>query len=198
VAHQDILTQSIDTCERTFTILNDNSPAVSHATKGSITSRDSAAYLLRLASLHHQHHRYCLRYDHIAGAANAMAEYASRLWSLTNSQLLAHFEPTYPQSMSWQLRTLRPPTRSALISALQWIHVEPQLVLNIPTCMITPGTSGSPSVLTFTLIPYWHLSQTQPHTFKSLHNGTGMGALPKMVSPFDLKQWRTPFVTLAR
>jgi hypothetical protein len=43
-------------------------------------------------------------------------------------------------------------------------------------------------------IPYWHLSQTQSLTFKSLHSGTAMGTLPKMVSPSNLDQWRTPFV----
>jgi hypothetical protein len=108
VAHQDILAQSIDAHSCTFTILNDNSPAVSRASKGSITSRNSAAYLLRLSSLHQRHHRYYLRYDHIAGAANAMANDASRLWHLTNDQLLVHFEKTYPQSQPWQLQTLPP------------------------------------------------------------------------------------------
>jgi hypothetical protein len=84
VAHQDILAQLVDSCECTFTILNDNSPAVSRALKGSISSRNSTAYLLRLASLHQRHHRYCLCYDHIAGAANAMADDASRRFLTLN------------------------------------------------------------------------------------------------------------------
>jgi hypothetical protein len=107
VAHQDILTQPINARKWTFTILNDNLPTVSRATKGSIISRNSATYLLHLASLYQCHHHYCLRYDHIAGAANAMADDASCLWSHTNVQLLVHFEQTYPQSQPWQLRTLR-------------------------------------------------------------------------------------------
>lgn len=198
VAHQDILAQSIDSRERTFTILNDNSPAVSRASKGSISSRDSAAYLLRLASLHQRHHRYCLRYDHIAGAANAMADDASRLWSFSNSQLLAHFEQHYPQSQPWQLRTLRPPMHSALTSALLRTRVAPQLVLNAPTRTMVPGPFGLPSVAPSTSTPFWRLSQTQSHTYKSLHNDIATAALPKMVSPSDLAQWRTPFVPLAR
>jgi hypothetical protein len=92
VTHQDILAQLVDSRERTFTILNDDSPTVSRASKGSISSRDSATYLLRLASLHQCHHCYCLLYDQFAGAANAMADDASRLWSFSSSQLLAHFE----------------------------------------------------------------------------------------------------------
>jgi hypothetical protein len=198
VAHQDILAQSFDARARTFTILNDNSPAVSRVSKGSITSRDSAAYLLRLSSLHQRHHRYCLRYDHIAGAANAMADDASRLWHLTNDQLLSHFSQTYPQSRPWQLRTLPPPMTSALISALQRKRVALQLVLNVPTPTMVPGPSGSTSVLPTTSIPYWRLSQTQSLTYKSLHSATATAALPKMVSQSDLEQWRTPFVPLAR
>ena len=198
VAHQDILVQSVDARARTFTLLNDNTPAVSRASKGSITSRDAASYLLRLASLHQRHHRYCLRYDHIAGAANAMADDASRLWHLTNAQLLSHFEQTYPQSQPWQLRILPPPMLSALTSALQRQRVAPQSVLNEPTRTIIPGPSGSTSVPPTTSIPYWRLSRTPSRTYRSLHNATAMAALPKMVSPSDLAQWRTPFVPLAR
>jgi hypothetical protein len=92
---QDIFAQSFNARSH-ITILIDNSPAVSRASMRSITSRDSAAYLLRLSSLHQRHHQYTLCYDHIAGAANAMADDASRLWHLTNDQLLAHFEQIYP------------------------------------------------------------------------------------------------------
>jgi hypothetical protein len=55
-----------------------------------------------------------------------MADDASRLWHLTNAQLLSHFEQTYPQSQPWQLRILPPPMLSALTSALQRQRVAPQ------------------------------------------------------------------------
>jgi hypothetical protein len=107
IAHQDVLVQLINACERTFIVLNENSPTVSRATKGSITSRHAAAYLLCLSSLHQRHHhQYHLHYDHIAGLANMMADDASCLWHLSDSQLLAYFNQTYPESQPWQLRTL--------------------------------------------------------------------------------------------
>jgi hypothetical protein len=127
-----------------------------------------------------------------------MADDASRLWHLTNAQLLSHFEQTYPQSQPWQLRILPPPMLSALTSALQRQRVAPQSVLNEPTRTIIPGPSGSTSVPPTTSIPYWRLSRTPSRTYRSLHNATAMAALPKMVSPSDLAQWRTPFVPLAR
>jgi hypothetical protein len=51
VAHQDILAQQYDVHEASISILNDNTPAGSHSTKGSITSCDPAAYLLCISSL---------------------------------------------------------------------------------------------------------------------------------------------------
>jgi hypothetical protein len=42
-----------------------------------------------------------MRYDHIAGAANAIADDASHLWLMSDSQLLSHFQQTYPQSQPW-------------------------------------------------------------------------------------------------
>jgi hypothetical protein len=138
-------------------------------------------------------------YDHIAGPANSMADDASRLWNLSDAQLLLHFQQTYPQSQPWQLRTLRPPTLSALISALQRTRVAPALFLNVPTHTVPPVTSGSPTVRPLTTsIPYWQLSQMQSLTYRSLHNASATGALPKMVTPSELAQWRTPFVPLAR
>jgi hypothetical protein len=125
-----------------------------------------------------------------------MADDASHLWSLSNSQLLARFEQNYPQSQPWQLHTLRPPMCSALTSALLRTHVAPQLVLNAPTHTMVLGTSGLPFVAPSTSTPFWRLSQTQSLTNKSLHNNIAMVALPKMVSPSDLDQWRTPFVPL--
>jgi hypothetical protein len=87
---------------------------------------------------------------------------------------------------------------SALTSALQRTRVAPQLVLNTPTHTMVLGTSGLPSVAPSTSTPFWRLSQTQSHTYKSLHNDIATVALPKIVSPSNLNQWRTPFVPLAR
>jgi hypothetical protein len=125
MAHQDVLVQSVDARERTFTVLNNNSPAVSCATKGSITSWHAVAYLLCLSSLHQWRHQYHLHYDLIAGLANVLADDASRLWHLSDSQLLAYFNQTYLQSQPWQLRMLRPQTllfRSDLRLAMDSCH----------------------------------------------------------------------------
>ena len=43
---------------------------------------------------------------------------ASRLWKLSDKELIAHFNLTYPQVWSWKLAALRPRMQSALISSL--------------------------------------------------------------------------------
>jgi hypothetical protein len=198
IAHKDVLVQHLDARERTFSLLSDNTPAVSRSRKGSVTSRSAAAYLLRLASLHQRHHRYFIQYDHIAGDANAMADDASRLWHLSDSQLLAHFEQTYPQLLPWKLVPLRSPMLSALTSALRRQRVAMPLVLNEPTHRTIPGPFGLISAPPMTSIPYWKLAQTQSRTSRSLLSATGMDVLPKMANPSALAQWKTPYVPLAR
>jgi hypothetical protein len=54
----------------------------------------------------------------IAGVANVMADYASCLWHLSNTDMLTHFATTYPQASPWQLHKLAPLTASALTGAL--------------------------------------------------------------------------------
>jgi hypothetical protein len=198
VAHQDILAQEHDVREASVSILNDNTPAVSRSTKGSITSRDPAAYLLRISSLHQRFHRYNSDYQFLSGLANAMADDASRLFKLSDPQFLAHFEQMYPQQKPWRLCRLRTEMRSALISALHRKRADPQLFLAAPTHRTTLGLSGktfawsSPSTRSSTP------SRTQFTTSWSLPSATATAALPKMVTPFELGQWRTPYVPSVR
>jgi hypothetical protein len=198
IAHKDVLVQHVDARERTFSILCDNTPAVSRSRKGSVTSRSAAAYLLRLSSLHQRHHRYFVQHDHIAGSANSMADDASRAWHLSDSQLLSHFQQTYPQLLPWKLVPLRLPLLSALTSALRQQRVAVLSVLNEPPPRIIPGQFGSIFAMSTTSTPYWKIAQTQSRTFRSLHSDIATDALPKMATPSDLAQWRTPFVPLAR
>jgi hypothetical protein len=40
-------------------------------------------------------------HDYIPGDANRLADECSRLWRLTDSELLARFNSLYPQTHSW-------------------------------------------------------------------------------------------------
>ena len=74
--------------------------------------------MLRLLSLHHRFYHFVSIVTHISGDRNSISDDASRLWNLSDKELIAHFNLTYPQVRSWKLASLRPQMHSALISSL--------------------------------------------------------------------------------
>jgi hypothetical protein len=198
VGHQDVIAQHWDVREATISLLNDNSPAISRSSKGSVTSNKSAAYLLRLSSMHQRHHRYLAVYDHIAGPANAMADDCSRLWHLSDAAFLAYFNQTYPQPKPWRFVNLRPAMNSALISALNTTSADLPTVLNVPRHTTAPGRSGSTFATSSQSTPYWKRAVTRSRSSSSSVCATATADLPKMVTPSELAQWKKPFVPSAR
>jgi hypothetical protein len=198
LAQQDVMAQHFDLREKTASILNDNTPAVSRAMRGSVTSTSAVAYLLRLGSLHQRHHRYLITYDHIPGVANAMADDASRLFHLSDTAFLAHFEQHYPQTLPWHLCHLRSEMHSSLICGLRSERPEPALFLNVPPHVTHPGPSGPPSAVTITWTPSSKMSLIPSSSSWSLQSGIAMAASPKMASLFGLDQWRTSYAPSAR
>ena len=96
VMHHDVLTSKFDVAQRTICTLTDNTPALAWQHKASRTTFGPGAYLLRLQALHRHKHGYCAQHQHIPGPSNQMADDCSRLWKLTDSQLIAHFNSVYP------------------------------------------------------------------------------------------------------
>jgi hypothetical protein len=132
VAQHDILAQQFDVREATIHNSSDNIATVCWQRKGATSSNGSTARLLRLQSLHQRHYRYVPLFDYIAGAASTMADDCSRLWHLSDAQLIAHFAALYPQSQPWQLCPLRKQMRCALTSALLTSASRPELQHSVP------------------------------------------------------------------
>jgi hypothetical protein len=118
IAQFDVLSQTFDIRSHTIHNLSENSATVAWKRKGAASTAGPVAYLLRLHALHQRHHRYIPLHDFIPGVANVLADQCSRLFHLTDQQLLAHFDVAFPQTMPWQQFPLRSETLSALISAL--------------------------------------------------------------------------------
>ena len=144
LAQQDIIAQLVNCRGHTIAPLGDNIPSVVWHHKHSATTTGPAAYLLRLNSIHQRHFRYVSKAGYIPGPANAMADDCSRLWHLTDSQLLAYFDRVYPQPQPWQLAQLRPEMLSSLISALQKERPDLESLLNKPPTKTPIGSSGKP------------------------------------------------------
>ncbi len=198
LAHKDVLARERHVHERTIWIAGDNRAALSWATKGSVTASSARAYLLRLNALHQRQHRYVARHHYIPGAVNAMADDASRLWHLSNAELISHFNLTYPQHTSWEMRTLNPAFASSLIGALSRRPLPTAAVHNAYTPRQPLGSSGRP------FVPAWASAPTPwgpatPYLFSnSSPSATALANSPPATSLSALGQWRTPYAMWAR
>ena len=97
IGGHDICTQNYDVRHQNITTCSYNTPSVAWSLKGSVSCDSQVAYLLALLALHGSFYRFVFTVTHIAGDTNSMADDASRLWQLSEKELLAHFNLTYPQ-----------------------------------------------------------------------------------------------------
>lgn len=198
IAQHDVLAQFADVTERTVQNCYDNTAAVYWQRKGATTTTGPAAYLLRLQALHQRHHRYVPLHDYIPGPANVMADFLSRRWDLTDTQILAHFNSHFPQDTTWRLCQLRQSTNSNLISALckkrcDFALTQPTLLARTPI-----GASGMISVCRTPSIPAFTALKTPSPSSKSLASATVMDASRPVANPWQLARLRTRFVRSAR
>lgn len=198
VSHYDVLAQAVDVRERTLHVLSDNVAALAWRRKGSTSNLGPRSHLLRLHAAHQRHHRYCAQASHIAGTANAMADDLSRLWHLSDDELLSHFSHTYPQPRPWKLCHLTNEMLSATISSLRnktW-RLE-QLVA--AHARVTPLSTSGPLCSQTSAAPPISPIPTKPSpTWPSLHNDTGRGPSPPWDSLSKLEPWRTPYALWRR
>jgi hypothetical protein len=127
-----------------------------------------------------------------------MADDASRLWYLTDSQLLAYFNHTYPQPLPWRLFRLSTVTKSALISACCGQHLMPESFLRAPAHIMKPGPAGVTSVTPSAPTTNSLMSLTLCSSSKSSPNDIVTDALPPATNRYDLALWRTPSARWAR
>ena len=125
IGHNDILANCCNIQEVTTATGTDNTAAHSWATKGAVSSTGPSSYLLRLKSMHQRAHRYQLRTFYIPGPYNTMADDCSRLWHLSDKELLEYFDRTYPQAVPWQIRHLSPAMQESLNAALLCTRAPP-------------------------------------------------------------------------
>ena len=198
VTHLDVMAQTADVRERTVTTLHDNTATVFWQHKGSVSASNAAAYLLRVKALHQRFHRYIAHQDYIPGPVNAMADDCSRLWHLSDTELLSYFDSHYPQPTPWQLCHPRTAMLSAVTSALCKTRSEPESFLHAPMPQHNTGHVGWPFVPRTTWIRGSQKWKTPFLSSRSSGRNIAMDAWPHAVTPSDLVQWRTPYVRWAR
>jgi hypothetical protein len=198
IMQHDVICQNYDVREVTIHTSTDNQAAQAWQQRGSATTNATPAFLLRLQAIHQRFHRYLPLHSYLPGKLNTMADDASRLWHLSNQQLLTHFDTNYPQHRSWQLYHPTPEMHSAVISALRRQRSLPASFLHAPIQPTPIGESGPSSATRFRWIPSSRTSKTQLPSCKSTANATASEPSHPAVNQSDLARWRTRYAPLAR
>jgi hypothetical protein len=140
--HDDAATQCFDIRERTIKAGTDNLVTLFSSRKGSVTANSATSHLLRIQAIHQCFHHYVALKDYIWGPVNAMADDASRLFHLTNLELLTHFNSMYPQTQPWNLWIPTSQMHSAVIAALRSKTSKPASFLLAPEPPLPTGNYG--------------------------------------------------------
>jgi hypothetical protein len=199
VMQQEAYVALADVRERTTHTCSDNTPSIAWQRRGSVSTNSAPAYLLRLQALHQRHHRYHPTFSHIPGTANVMADDCSRLWRLTNSQLLAYFNSTYPQKQPWRMWTPSPKMLSAVTSALQRQRSMPESFLTAWLPKAATGSSGPPSASSMASTLHYKAClqvSMQSRSSKSLPSATVPAPSLPVVGPLGLARLKMPSVLL--
>ena len=157
-----------------------------------------AAFLLGLSALHQCHHRFLALIDHMPRVTNAMADNLSRLWHLTNSQLLTHLNSLCPQKQPWRIVHLRPEVLASMTTALRALHLQPQLCLNDPKTKTVIGASGLTSAAPLACPRTCHPSRTSCLFSRHSPCDCDRENLHPAKNPSDLSEWRTSCARLER
>jgi hypothetical protein len=198
VAQHEVLVTQVDAREATIHNFSDNIAKVFWQRKGAVPNSGLTAQLLRLQALHQRQHRYVPTYDYLPGPVNIMSDDCSRRWDLSDSQLLHHFNSSFPQTRPWRLCPLSRQMHSALISALLMKGSGQEL----PRSELMPWTSigddGNNSAWTTMWNHTSKLGVIPSQLSKSLANGIVMGDSPPCTTLSKLARWKTPSAQWAR
>jgi hypothetical protein len=198
VIQHDAICHNYDVRERTIHTSTDNRATQAWQRKCSTTTNAVPAFLLRLQAIHQRFHRYIPLHSYLPGKLNAMADDASRLWHLSDTKFLTHFNTAYPQDHSWHLYQPRPEIFSAVTCALHRTRSPPASFLDVP---MQPTTIGSTGLLSVNCSMWTHSSKTSripSHSSKCTSNATVREQLRPVASQSDLARWRTPYVPLVK
>jgi hypothetical protein len=196
--HLEAIVQNFDVRERTILSKTDNLATLFWQRKGSATSSKPPAHLLRLFGIHQRFHRYVPRHDYISGSSNPMADDASRLFHLTDSQFLSYFNTTFPQHTSFRHVHLASQMTSAVILALRSKTCKAASLLVAPPPPIITGQNGRRSQLSWASIPYSKPSKTKYHSYRSSDDEFVLDNLQQTKLQSSLERLKITYGQLAR
>jgi hypothetical protein len=177
---------------------SDNVAATSWCNKGSTSSVDHQAYLLRWLAQLTRDHNIAINTIHVPGTTNTVADFCSRSFHLSDQEFLHQLHEKFPMSPSWKLAHWNNDIACKLnltLSRSTWPLASPKTEQPLRTL---PGWCGLPSATSSRLTPP---CKTHPITSSHCNSSPIVTAAAKYL-PVKLlsvaKQWETQFVPLAR
>jgi len=177
---------------------SDNTPAVSWCKRGSPTSTNANAHLVRWLAQLTRRHCLTLQPVSVPGKSNELADFCSRSFSLSDQEFDHAIQSNFPIEPCWKIVHPSSENVSAMISALSstmspWESPPKETPHPIPS-----GISGRPSATVLTPTPPCPPPPTRSYSCNSSPIVTvGANFLPaKLLSV--AKQWEMPFEPLAR
>jgi hypothetical protein len=198
LVQNDVAAHSFYIRKRTIASGSDNIPTLAWQRKGSTTTTAAPAYLLRVQALHQCFYRYNSFSFFVPGKLNAMADDCSRMWYLTDHELLTHFDLTYPQTASWHIVHPKSGMLSSVTSALRRQRPNPASFLHAPMPTVGPGSSRPVSATISSLTLGCPTPATLSFSYKSLPNATKQALLPPVADRSSLERWRAPYMLWVR
>lgn len=165
--HLDVIAHCLDVRERTIVSKTDNLATLFWERKGSATNAAVTHQLLRLFGIHQRFHRYVPRHDYISGPSNPLADDSSRLFHLSNRELLTHFNSKFKQKYTFKIVHPTQKLISGVISALRNKRFERESLLDGPPPLTHTGKNGLSSHVSWAKIPYSKPSRTKYRIYKS-------------------------------
>ena len=165
--HLDVIAHCLDVRERTIVSKTDNLATLFWERKGSATNAAVTHQLLRLFGIHQCFHRYVPRHDYISGPSNPLADDSSRLFHLSKSELLTHFNSKFKQNSTFKIVHPTQKLTSGVISALRNKRLERESLLDGPPPLTHTGKNGLSSQVSWAKIPYSKPSRTKYRIYKS-------------------------------
>jgi hypothetical protein len=202
VLHYACAAECFDIREHTILSRTDNLATLFWSCKGSVTTTNPAAVLLRQLAHHRRYHRYISLSDYLPGDLNNAADDASCLQHLSATALLTHFNTHYPQTHGWRLWTPPPKLRSCVISCLRNKLPANELWHPAPPPPMPTGTFGQTSALNFPSILSYKTSPILSTSYKCSFTESKQGPLHlKSQTPHiksGVTRLRIPYEALAK
>jgi len=199
IVSNDAAAQNFDIRERTVHSNTDNTPTVFWMRKGSTTTSNAPAYLLRAhQALHQRFHRYVHRIDFVKGEHNDISDIPSLKPHWSDEELLTYFNLHYPQPLPWKIWTPPKEMMSCMTSCLLRKTFPRESLLRQPTASGFTGAIGRNSAASYPSIPFSRGAKTQSSYSKSLPGDTARVPYPISGKPYVRTQSIMPYGLLAK